>query len=626
VCVLTSVDDVRVVFVSVLDREFFFDGLSSGHDHVAAECSHRGRDRDAGQMACDGACEAVDRVGDDLDGQLAAVVHGIEKGVAAGSLHELLGCIAGSQQVHQDARQHALVSFSGDKEVAAWGLDVFVGGKVAVFGPEHVAVCAQDDGFRKQRRVAQVVCDHDRGIQRCKVEGCDGLVVVAGLGCDDGCALVVVAAVLFAAALGRRHEDAFGLASAQQLRQHADLLSARQHPCDRDARHACHLDVVDDDQQLVEQTLRQTRVLETVCGQSAACVCAGPVSVVQHRDQRVVHVFLLLLEKMGRHVVQRVAGEFVVALYRGQHIELHTAVDVDVFAFACAVCLGRKRAVFHGGRVLDDAAQVRKHIDAEGPCSVQQVRQVEVDDVVAGQDVWVHGNDKVAPLLEHADFVFAHRVFSPELMHVCADDAGTRAQREHILDDRLRLALDRHAVGNLDHRVVLCLGEMALSSGTLDVKAQDAQRRHAAPLGTLVWRVRDQMLVADLDLDLAVCCLLAGLQHAVFVCRQLQPVAADDVLVDHGPQHEHDVALVRRELSACTQLRQTHACLEQLAQRADEARHARADADKALFLVELIAKQVRQHLDSELADVRSVASPRHLSQLHLARQHICEPA
>ena len=110
-----------------------------------------------------------------------------------------------------------------------------------------------------------------------------------------------------------------GARLAQDLREDLDRLPAREQVRHRHARHAGHLDVVVHQHQLVEQPLREVRVLEAVDGQAPARL-GRPV--LQVGDDRVVHVLLLLPQEVGRDRVERVGGELVVALDGGEEIEL----------------------------------------------------------------------------------------------------------------------------------------------------------------------------------------------------------------------------------------------------------------------------------------------------------------
>lgn len=59
---------------------------------------------------------------------------------------------------------------------------------------------------------------------------------------------------------------------AIQLRDDLDLLTTREQEADGHARHARHLDVIDDQHQLLDQLKREEGVLEAVDGQTAAAL------------------------------------------------------------------------------------------------------------------------------------------------------------------------------------------------------------------------------------------------------------------------------------------------------------------------------------------------------------------
>ena len=72
-----------------------------------------------------------------------------------------------------------------------------------------------------------------------------------------------------------------------------------------------------------------------------------------------------------------------------------------------------------------------------------------------GEDVRVRGDDEVAPLEEQPSLGVRRDDLGP-------NDWQAAPQREHVLHDGLFRALQLHYVADLDHRVHLGLGEVAL--------------------------------------------------------------------------------------------------------------------------------------------------------------------
>ena len=386
----------------------------------------------------------------------------------------------------------------------------------------HVLLVAHQGG------VAQVVGDHDAGIEGAEVERGYGHVVVALDGLDDRGALELVAHVL----LHRRYEQVLLLGLAQQLRDHLDLLAARQQVAQRHARHTRHLHVVDDAHELLDEPQRQVGVLEAVDGQAASRLL---VAVLQVGDDRVMHVLLLLLQEQVADGVEAIAAQLVVAHEHEQEVEDDATLHVDLLVLASAELIGLEDDALLGGLHVGQAAEKGQAVDAQRLGPIEQVVEVEVLHIVAGDDVRIDLAHKVRPLLEHG-----------ALLHVGedlrADDVRARVEREYVAYEGVLVALALHHVGDLDDRVLVGLGKDALAAGALDVEREYAQRRDLDPLA--LGRMRDEVLAVEVDLELAAAHVLPGLAHLVQAAGYLDPVAADDVVVAHEADLELDVALV----------------------------------------------------------------------------------
>eukprot|EP00955_Chlamydomonas_euryale_P010678 115310-Chlamydomonas_euryale.AAC.2 len=77
---------------------------------------------------------------------------------------------------------------------------------------------------------------------------------------------------------------------------------------------------------------------------------------LQIRDNGVVHVLLLLAQKVRRHAVQRVARKLVLALDGSEQVKLHAPVDRQVLVFVSAVSLRRERGLAHAHAAAAHAA------------------------------------------------------------------------------------------------------------------------------------------------------------------------------------------------------------------------------------------------------------------------------
>jgi hypothetical protein len=122
-----------------------------------------------------------------------------------------------------------------------------------------------------------------------------------------------------------------------------------------------------------------------------------------------------------------------------------------------------------------EPAQEGKVFGLELLRSIEQVRQVEVGNIVANDDVRIALLDKLTPALEHLGLVL-------ELEHLGADDVRAGVEGEDVADEGLQLALPGHHVGDLDDGVDLGFGEDPFAAGALEIEAEDAQGGNLAPV------------------------------------------------------------------------------------------------------------------------------------------------
>jgi len=115
-----------------------------------------------------------------------------------------------------------------------------------------------------------------------------------------------------------RYEQVLLLGTPQQLRHNLDLLPARQQIAERHTRDTRHLHVVDDAHELLDQPQRQIGVLQAVHGQATPRLVAA---VLEVRDYGVVHVLLLLLQKVVADGVEGVGAELVVSDEHQKQVE-----------------------------------------------------------------------------------------------------------------------------------------------------------------------------------------------------------------------------------------------------------------------------------------------------------------
>lgn len=215
---------------------------------------------------------------------------------------------------------------------------------------------------------------------------------------------------------------------------------------------------------------------------------------LQIGNDRVVHILLLLPQKVGRHRVERVRRQLVVALDGGQHVQLDAPLNRDLLHFARAVGFGRECRVAHAHARPRDAAKHGEVGHAQRFRALQQVGQVKVGGVVADDDVGVGFDDQVAPAAQQRRFVLERHDFG-------ARDGGARVQRQNVAHDGGRGGPDDgHHGRDLNDRVARRVGKVALAPRALDVDRQNAQRGEAGKVA--FGGVGDDVGVVDVDFDL----------------------------------------------------------------------------------------------------------------------------
>jgi hypothetical protein len=151
-----------------------------------------------------------------------------------------------------------------------------------------------------------------------------------------------------------------------------------------------------------------------------------------------------------------------------QHIELNSTFNVDVLAVTSANRLAAESRRFYA-RVVVNATERREVLDFQKVSPLDYIGEVEVDDVVACDNVRVYLLEEVAPSLKHFTFLFV-------AMDSTADNRRTSVQSEHVPHENLAFAVDFDNVGDLNHRVGFGSGESALVRRAFDVKTHDSKR------------------------------------------------------------------------------------------------------------------------------------------------------
>ena len=147
-------------------------------------------------------------------------------------------------------------------------------------------------------------------------------------------------------------------------------------------------------------------------------------------------VLLLLPEKVEGYGVEGVGAQLVVPHEDQQQVEQHASLHIDRLVLPSAHLLRLDHRLLDLRLGVRDAAQVGEIPHAQMPRPIYQIRQVEVINVVPGDDIRVRFADKHRPAVQQVRFAVAR-------IHVRADNLGASVQREHVPDEGLPLALDQ---------------------------------------------------------------------------------------------------------------------------------------------------------------------------------------
>ena len=88
-----------------------------------------------------------------------------------------------------------------------------------------------------------------------------------------------------------------------------------------------HLTIVIDAHELFHEFERELGVLQAIDGEPLPRLL---IALLQRVDDRVVHVLLLLAEELRGHVIQGVAGEFLLPVHVNHHVELYPALEIHL--------------------------------------------------------------------------------------------------------------------------------------------------------------------------------------------------------------------------------------------------------------------------------------------------------
>ncbi len=147
-------------------------------------------------------------------------------------------------------------------------------------------------------------------------------------------------------------------------------------------------------------------------------------------------VLLLLPEEVKGDRVEGVGPQLVVPHQDQQQVEQDPSLHIDRLVLPPAHLLRLDHRLLDLRLGVRDAAQVGEILHVQMPRPIDQIRQVEVINIVPGNDVRVRFADKHCPAVQQVRFAVAG-------IHVRADNLRAGVQREHISDEGLPLAWDQ---------------------------------------------------------------------------------------------------------------------------------------------------------------------------------------
>ena len=169
-------------------------------------------------------------------------------------------------------------------------------------------------------------------------------------------------------------------------------------------------------------------------------------------------------------------------------------------------------------------------------CSLNDVRQVEIDYVVACDDVGVNLLQEIAPSPQKL-------FLSIETQNLAADNRRALLQRENISDKHIVLTLNLDNICDLDNRIGVWRGEPAGLSRALYVETENAQRSDLRVFA-LARQTLDTVVVDHVKLDLAGGLPLAVVPHFPFTFLNPDPCHTANFIVNHEPQCVRHVRLI----------------------------------------------------------------------------------
>lgn len=83
---------------------------------------------------------------------------------------------------------------------------------------------------------------------------------------------------------------------------------------------------------------------ETVDSQTAPCFL---IALLQVTDDAVMHILLLLPQEVGRHSIEGIRTQLVVALYGLQQVKLDASINGDLLIVICTIRFAAELGISH---------------------------------------------------------------------------------------------------------------------------------------------------------------------------------------------------------------------------------------------------------------------------------------
>jgi hypothetical protein len=114
----------------------------------------------------------------------------------------------------------------------------------------------------------------------------------------------------------------------------------------------------------------------------------------------VVHVLFLLTQEVRGDTIEGIGAKFVLTQNHLEHIELDTSLDVYIFRLSRSQSLRTESIILNPAVRVLDTAQQGEFVHVKRLSAVNDVGEVEVDNVVASDNIRVDFKYEISPSLQ----------------------------------------------------------------------------------------------------------------------------------------------------------------------------------------------------------------------------------